>query len=93
MVSPAEILLLAYTNNTVDEASDHFRWGIDWIRQHRHLQEALAHTAIEPKYRVLAHTRVIFYVRRIGLYLYKYRIYGTRSIYISKGLAFVYQLI
>ena len=29
--------------------------GIDWIRQHRHLQEALAHTAIEPKYRVLAH--------------------------------------
>ena len=23
-------------------------------------------------------TRVIFYVRRIGLYLYKYRIYGTR---------------
>ena len=28
-------------------------------------------------------TRVIFYVRRIGLYLYKYRIYGTLSIYIS----------
>ena len=27
MVSPAEILLLAYTSNTVDEASDHFRWG------------------------------------------------------------------
>ena len=26
-------------------------------------------------------TRVIFYVRRIGLYLYKYRIYGTISIY------------
>ena len=38
-------------------------------------------------------TRVIFYVRRIGLYLYKYRIYGTMSIYILKGLAFVYQLI
>ena len=38
------------------------------------------------------HTRVIFYVRRIGLYLYKYRIYGTISIYILKGLAFVYQL-
>ena len=38
-------------------------------------------------------TRVIFYVRRIGLYLYKYRIYGTISIYILKGLAFVYQLI
>ena len=38
-------------------------------------------------------TRVIFYVRRIGLYLYKYRIYGTKSIYILKGLAFVYQLI
>ena len=34
-----------------------------------------------------------FYVRRIGLYLYKYRIYGTISIYILKGLAFVYQLI
>ena len=38
-------------------------------------------------------TRVIFYVRRIGLYLYKYRIYGAISIYILKGLAFVYQLI
>ena len=38
-------------------------------------------------------TRVIFYVRRIGLFLYKYRIYGTISIYILKGLAFVYQLI
>ena len=38
-------------------------------------------------------TRVIFYVRRVGLYLYKYRIYGTISIYILKGLAFVYQLI
>ena len=36
--------------------------------------------------------RVIFYVRRMGLYLYKYRIYGTISIYILKGLAFVYQL-
>ena len=32
-------------------------------------------------------TRVIFYVRRIGLYLYKYRIYGTISIFILKGLA------
>ena len=41
----------------------------------------------------LQYTRVIFYVRRIGLYLYKYRIYGTISIYILKGLAFVYQLI
>ena len=39
------------------------------------------------------HTRVIFYVRRIGLYLYKYRIYGTISIYILKGLAFLYQLV
>ena len=39
------------------------------------------------------YTRVIFYVRRIGLYLYKYRIYGTISIYILKVLAFVYQLI
>ena len=28
------------------------------------------------------YTRVIFYVRRIGLYLYKYRNYGTKSIYI-----------
>ena len=37
-------------------------------------------------------TRVIFYVRRIELYLYKYRIYGTISIYNLKGLAFVYQL-
>ena len=27
-------------------------------------------------------TRVIFYVRRIGLYLYEYKIYGTISIYI-----------
>ena len=34
-----------------------------------------------------------FYVRRIGRYLYKYRIYGTVSIYILKSLAFVYQLI
>ena len=33
--------------------------------------------------------RVNFYVRRIGLYLYKYRIYGTISIYILKGLASV----
>ena len=39
------------------------------------------------------HTRVIFYVRRIGPYLYKYRIYGTISIYILKALTFVYQLI
>ena len=38
-------------------------------------------------------TRVIFYVRRIGLYLYKYRIYGTISIYILKDLASLYQLI
>ena len=37
-------------------------------------------------------TKVIFYVRRIGLYLYKYRINDTISIYILKGLAFVYQL-
>ena len=39
------------------------------------------------------HTRVIFYVRRIGLYLYKYRIYGIITIYILKGLVFVYQLV
>ena len=39
------------------------------------------------------YTRVIFYVRRIGLYLYKFRIYGTISIHILKGLASVYQLI
>ena len=39
------------------------------------------------------HTRVIFYVRRIGLYLYKYRIYGTITIYILKVLPSVYQLI
>ena len=38
-------------------------------------------------------TRVIFYVRRIGLYLYKYKTYGTISIYILKGLASIYQLI
>ena len=30
-------------------------------------------------------TRVIFYVRRIGLYLYKYRIYGTISIYFERS--------
>ena len=41
----------------------------------------------------MQYMRVIFYVRRIGLYLYKYRIYGALSIYILKGLAFVYQLI
>ena len=41
----------------------------------------------------LVYTRVILYVRRIELYLYKYRIYGTISIYILKGLSFVYQLI
>ena len=41
----------------------------------------------------ILYTRVIFYVRRIGLYLYKYRIYGTISIYILKGLPFFYQLI
>ena len=29
-------------------------------------------------------TRVIFYVRRIGLYLYKYKIYSTISVYILK---------
>ena len=34
-----------------------------------------------------------FYVRRIGLYLYKYRIYGTITIYILKGLAPVHHLI
>ena len=38
-------------------------------------------------------TRVIFYVRRMGLYLYKYRIYGTITIHILKGLAPVYHLI
>ena len=38
-------------------------------------------------------TRVIFYVRRIGLYLYKYNIYGTISVYILKALASLYQLI
>ena len=38
-------------------------------------------------------TRVIFYVRRIGLYLFKYRIYGTITIYSLKGLAPVYHLI
>ena len=34
-----------------------------------------------------------FYVRRIGLYIYKNRVYGTITIYILKGLAFVYQLV
>ena len=38
-------------------------------------------------------TRVIFYVRRIGLYLYKYSICDTITIYILKGLALVYHLI
>ena len=46
--------------------------------------------AIEIACMYAKYTRVIFYVRRIGLYLYKYRIYGTISIYILKGLAFVY---
>ena len=39
------------------------------------------------------YTRVVFYFRKIGLYLYKYRIYGTISTYFLKGLAFAYQLI
>ena len=39
------------------------------------------------------HMMFNFYVRRIGLYLYKYRIYGTTSIYIFEGLASVHQLI
>ena len=30
-------------------------------------------------------TRVIFYVRRIGLYLYKYRIYGTITVYFERS--------
>ena len=34
-----------------------------------------------------------FYFRRIGLYLYKCRIYGTISIYILKRRASAYQLI
>ena len=38
-------------------------------------------------------TRVIFYVRRIGLYLYKYRIHGNINIYILKGLVLVYHMI
>ena len=41
---------------------------------------------------VQSSTRVIFYVRRTGLYLYKYRNYATISIYILKGLDSVYQL-
>ena len=41
----------------------------------------------------IQYTRVIFYVRRIGQYLYKYRIYGTITIYILKGLPPVYHLI
>ena len=36
---------------------------------------------------------VIFYVRRIGLYLFKYRINGIISIHILKGLTSVFQLI
>ena len=34
-----------------------------------------------------------FYVRRIGLYLYKYRIYVTISVYILKGPPSFYKLI
>ena len=41
--------------------------------------------------KVIYNSRVIFYIRRIGLYLYKYGIYGTTSIYSLKGLVFVYQ--
>ena len=48
---------------------------------------------IKGQFPVTDYTRVIFYVRRIGLYLYKYRIYGTISIYVLNDLAFVYQLI
>ena len=50
--------------------------------------------ALGPKYTAVeSFTRVIFYVRKIGLYLNNYKIYGTISIYILKGLAFFYQLI
>ena len=37
---------------------------------------------------ILQYTRVIFYVRRIGRYLYKYRIYGTISIYFFERSSF-----
>ena len=44
-------------------------------------------------YRRIMCTKGIFYVRRIGFYLYKYRIYCTISIHLLKSLAYVYQLI
>ena len=56
------------------------------------LYQAVIAQSVEPR-QIFVSTRVIFYVRRIGLYLYKYRIYGTITIYILKGLALAYQLI
>ena len=41
----------------------------------------------------LSYIRGNFYVRRIGLHLYKYRIYGTINLHLLKGVASVYQLI
>ena len=54
---------------------------------------SVLHVAVSVIARMCTCTRVIFYVRRIGLYLYKYRIYGTITIYILKGLPPVYHLI
>ena len=50
------------------------------------------HNSPIKKKEMISTYEVHFYVRRIGLYLYKYKIYGTISIYILKGPASVYQL-
>ena len=50
-------------------------------------------TCLVGRFLIYQGTRVIFYVRRIRLYFYKYRIYGAITIYILKGLAPVYHLI
>ena len=58
-------------------------------RPDRHQATLLGNDILKNYSEILSNTRVIFYVRRIGLYLYKYRIYGTICIYILKGIASV----
>ena len=66
-----------------------FKYKLSKI-QTNHIQKHKFERDTEISHRL---TRVILYVRRIGLYLYKYRIYGTITIYFLKGLAFIYQLV
>ena len=65
------------------------KWRLVTIDKSKHYVTNQYH----PERNTTVFTRVIFYVRRIGLYLFKYRIYGTISIYILKGIALVYQLV